>query len=146
MDRLLIQNWNSRVSSDDEVFVIGDFCFKSVGYKNFEAYDKSLNGKKIFIKGNHDNNNSTKTSILDVTLFYGGKRLQLIHRPEDASIGFDLVLCGHVHTKWKFETRELPYEKLQINLCNVGVDQWMFAPVKIEEILKAYQKWKHESL
>ena len=30
MDRVLISLWNSRVSKDDEVYIIGDFCYRTV--------------------------------------------------------------------------------------------------------------------
>ncbi len=28
MDRVLIENWNNRVRSDDTVYILGDFCYK----------------------------------------------------------------------------------------------------------------------
>ena len=27
MDHCLIQRWNSRVSADDDVYIVGDFCY-----------------------------------------------------------------------------------------------------------------------
>ena len=29
MDHCLIQLWNSRVSADDDVYIVGDFCYRS---------------------------------------------------------------------------------------------------------------------
>ena len=50
MDVSLIENWNSVVSSDDEVYMLGDF-----GAEKKEADVLSrLNGKKYLVKGNHD--------------------------------------------------------------------------------------------
>lgn len=50
MNALLIKNWNSVVSSDDEVYVLGDF-----GADKKEADILSrLNGIKYLVKGNHD--------------------------------------------------------------------------------------------
>ena len=50
MDRALIQNWNSVVDCDDIVYVLGDF-----GASGCESEILSeLNGKKILVKGNHD--------------------------------------------------------------------------------------------
>ena len=53
MDEALIKNWNETVSNNDVVLHLGDF---GVGNKEYvENIIKKLNGKKILIKGNHDN-------------------------------------------------------------------------------------------
>ncbi len=44
----LINTWNTNVSEDDIVIVLGDFAFKSVSVAT------RLNGRKILILGNHD--------------------------------------------------------------------------------------------
>lgn len=51
-DQHLVEQWNKRVSSNDMVFHLGDFCFgpSSVGC---EILDR-LNGSKILVAGNHD--------------------------------------------------------------------------------------------
>lgn len=54
MDRCLIENWNSRVSKDDDVYIVGDFCFRSC--KTPDWYLKQLIGHKHLIVGNHDKN------------------------------------------------------------------------------------------
>ena len=54
MDDYLISVWNSRVCSNDNIYIIGDFIFRSV--KSPEDYLKRLNGKKHLILGNHDTN------------------------------------------------------------------------------------------
>lgn len=50
MDKVLIDNWNSVVNDNDEVYVLGDFgacgCEKEILSK--------LKGDKYLIKGNHD--------------------------------------------------------------------------------------------
>ena len=52
MDAGLIKNWNETVSDDDEVYVLGDFCFK--GATKAIEYLKQLNGHIHLIRGNHD--------------------------------------------------------------------------------------------
>ena len=44
--------WNSVVGKDDLVLYIGDFCDGGIG--DLEELSKKLNGRKILIKGNHD--------------------------------------------------------------------------------------------
>ena len=52
MDHAMIQLWNSRVSADDDVYIVGDFCFKSDRSPNW--YLRQLKGHKHLIVGNHD--------------------------------------------------------------------------------------------
>ena len=50
MDNELISRWNSVVSDDDRVYVLGDF-----GAEGYETeVISALKGKKYLIKGNHD--------------------------------------------------------------------------------------------
>lgn len=46
-DNVIIERWNETVAPEDTVFILGDF-----GDMNYWYH---LNGKKILIKGNHDN-------------------------------------------------------------------------------------------
>ena len=139
-DYRLIQLWNGRITNDDIIFHLGDFCFKEEKEKNAQYYLSQLNGQKIILRGNHDNNNSLKTCIEDIRIHLGGKNILLIHNPNESSYGFNLVLAGHVHQKWKFKT--MTYEKYKWDVCNVGVDVWKFKPIIINEVLEAYGAWK----
>jgi calcineurin-like phosphoesterase family protein len=51
-DRVLIENWNRCVKHGDDVYFLGDFCFKSKEIA--ERVRKHLNGQIFFIEGNHD--------------------------------------------------------------------------------------------
>lgn len=52
MNDILIENWNSKITDNDEVYFLGDFAFCGT----IKALDilKQLHGKKFWIKGNHD--------------------------------------------------------------------------------------------
>lgn len=52
MDNALIYNWNQVVGEEDEVYVLGDFCFK--GASKATMYLSSLNGYIHLLRGNHD--------------------------------------------------------------------------------------------
>ena len=52
MDDCLIKFWNCRVSKDDEVYIVGDFCYRSG--KTPDWYLRQLKGHKHLIIGNHD--------------------------------------------------------------------------------------------
>lgn len=53
MDNTLIVNWNDTINDDDIVYILGDISW----YNPEQTYNilKQLKGKKILIKGNHDN-------------------------------------------------------------------------------------------
>jgi len=148
MNETIIKNHNARVKPEDTVFFLGDFCFRnSPGGKKGEGnlqkadyYISKLNGNFVFIKGNHDRNNSLKTPIERVIIRYGGKKMCLVHNPIHADSKYPINLCGHVHEKW--EIRLLGEDSF---LVNVGVDVWGFKPVTYEEINKRLSKWKREN-
>lgn len=52
MDKTLIKLWNERVQKDDDVYILGDFCYKSDNEPSW--YLKQLKGKKHLILGNND--------------------------------------------------------------------------------------------
>jgi len=148
MNTHIILNHNSRVKVEDTVFFLGDFCFRnSSGGKAGEGsihkadyYRKQLNGLMVFVKGNHDRNNSLKTNIERVIIRYGGEQICLVHNPMHVDYSYTLNFCGHVHGTWKFK-RMRHYEQFT-DVINVGVDVWGFKPVTFEEIMKEYRQWK----
>lgn len=125
------------------MFFIGDFCFKRSSEAPdgnvYDYYKKQLNGNIIFIKRNHDNNNSTKTITVSLQIKYDGKYINLVHDPAHANTLFLLNFVGHVHRNWAF--KRLTFAISTSDMINVGVDQWNFYPVTYEEIMKKYHKW-----
>jgi len=150
MNKVIIRNWNSRVKEEDEVYVVGDFCFKNTpGGKVGEGdiipakyYEKLLNGKITFIKGNHDKNNSCKTIIERLVIGYGGERINLVHDPEKADVNYEINFTGHIHAKW--EVKRVRRDWRFTDCINVGVDVWNFRPVSYNEIMSRYHKWLRE--
>lgn len=145
MDNTLIKNHNSRVKPNDTVFFLGDFCFRNTKggkagegeQKKPEYYLKQLNGNFIFIRGNHDHNNSLNTKIHGVIIEMGSTYIYLVHRPEDYEPSFKINFVGHVHEKWKFKQL-----KKGNYLINVGCDVHKYMPVNYNEIMKEFNDWK----
>lgn len=54
MNEALIFNWIKRVKKHDDVYVIGDFSFKSSSYEAVETIFNQLTGRKHLVIGNHD--------------------------------------------------------------------------------------------
>lgn len=148
MNKGIIRRWNERVKEGDIVFVIGDFCFKNSSGEKGEGikvkateWEEQLNGKIIFIKGNHDKNNSTKTIIERLVIGYGGLRINLVHKPEHADLNFKINFTGHIHCLWEVK-RIYDKNHYKFTDCiNVGCDVWNFMPVKFEELIKRYNQW-----
>lgn len=125
------------------LFFLGDFCFRNTGGSNkAEDYLNRLNGKFVFIRGNHDNNNSLKTKLHSCVVNMGNMNIFLVHDPinfkPEYHLIFHLVFHGHVHNNWKFRKVDDNY------LINVGVDVWDFMPVKFNEIMKQFNRWKND--
>jgi len=148
MNQLLINNHNCRLTEDDVLYHVGDFCFK--GDNRSTIWEKLLNGTIVHIKGNHDNNNGVKTYITHAIMEFGGKVVYVVHRPPEQEqmetleshivASCDFIICGHVHDAWKHKkiiawSNGCRSEKIAIN---VGVDVWNYEPVSIDSIIKYY--------
>ena len=144
MNEKIIKNINDRVKIDDTLFHIGDFCFKgTINSKPGEGlilksqhYESLINGKVIFISGNHDKAGQGRTPIESMAIKLGGYRIKLVHNPKFADPLYNINLCGHVHNNWKIK-----YLSSQSVVINVGVDVWKFMPIDINEILKLRAKF-----
>lgn len=144
MERGLISNWNRVVGCSDTTYVLGDFSFLSSA--KTQAILAQLCGKKVLVRGNHDNVKSQEKAVRlgfdgvvdDMFLFIGGQQVWLSHYPYegdhtevDRYLDRRLVnrgewlLHGHVHQGWKFKDK----------MINVGVDVWDYAPVD-EDIIR----------
>ena len=148
MHKTLIRNWNERVKPEDTVYHLGDWCFKGgqEGSKTkAQIWEDKLNGKVIHVIGNHDLNNSVKGILTHAVFEFGGKVILAQHIPPTMALEVpeyvDFVLAGHVHEMYKYKMLEdYRNERIPIPIINVGVDQWNFRPVKMQEIIKFYDK------
>lgn len=145
-------NYNLTVEPNNNFFVQGILvhnCFKNS--KNMEHkgdgttnkssfYEDRLNGKIIFIEGNHDGGNGTKAIIRNMKIKLGGYIINIVHDPKYSDFNVPLNFCGHIHTDWVF--KRLFKGKKSTDVINVGCDVWDFRPITIEEILSKYSKWK----
>lgn len=141
MDKTIIENWNSKVTDDDDVYILGDFSYKS---EDPIEYLKKLNGKKHLIIGNHDNKllknpNHWKyfVEVADLKMVNdNGNQIVLCHYPLVEWNGYYrnvLHFYGHVHNAYHNET--VRYARDMKNAYNVGVDVIGFAPCTFDEIV-----------
>lgn len=52
MEDIIVKNWNSVVTRNDDVYILGDFCWDKED--EWIRILNRLNGRKFLIKGNHD--------------------------------------------------------------------------------------------
>ena len=145
MNDRLIKNFNARVDNNDEVYILGDITLKGASLAN--EIISSLNGRKHFIKGNHDRFISRES--FDKTLFvsigdyaelkYNDKFFVLSHYPFLEWNGFfrgAIHLHGHQHNKAGYNILN---KKNGILRYDVGVDANNMAPVSVEEIISFFE-------
>ena len=146
MDRGLIKNWNSVVKYFDKVYYLGDFCLTH----DSTAYSRALHkvhGRKVFMRGNHDKG----LQHADYYICRKIDRMKIFMRhwppweypsrfPHSFNIpsDVDIILCGHVHDKWKVHQHIVGQRRIPV--INVGVDVWGYKPVSLgtikQELLK----------
>lgn len=157
MNEILVKNWNETVGPGDTVYCLGDFA---MAFRPVETFTPRLMGTKYLVPGNHDFCHSyhkrsrnpdqrakwiqkyvdngwiilPEQTTLDIP---GVATVNLCHHPYHLTHPADdkykkwrpkddgrWLLCGHVHEKWKVVDK----------MINIGVDQWDFKPVSVEQI------------
>jgi len=87
-----------------------------------------------------NSNNGVKAIITCAIVEFANKVVLLQHRPPTMIAEIpefcDMVLCGHVHDLWKYKR----LEDSEIPIINVGVDQWNYMPITIDEIMSYYSR------
>lgn len=139
MDNQMITNWNRAVKPNDDIYILGDFCFGDGAFVN-NLLDQ-LNGRKYLIKGNHDNflkdkdfDKSKFVWIKDYfVLKHNKQKYVLFHYPIqtwDCQHHGSYHCYGHIHSN--IGEHRMKYDIL--NSFNVGVDVNNFTPVNIDTI------------
>ncbi len=127
MNRSIIFNHNERVKPEDTVFHLGDFCFT----RNSISWEEALNGKIIHVRGNHDDNNNTKTMIEKVQLYFGGYNIIMSHVPDHAlAPHFTVNVHGHLHNN----KPAIWYDNNNL-FINVSCDVHNFKPIRLDELV-----------
>ena len=130
-DRTIVNGWNNRVGSDDDVYVLGDVALGATARELRRLFGE-LRGRKHLVIGNHDAPKilelpwaSPPREVLRITV--ERQQLFMSHYPCRAwpgIFGGTLHLHGHTHGSIP-DTR---------HSCDVGVDRWLMRPVTLTEI------------
>ena len=136
MHYVLLENYRACVKDEDVVYFLGDLTLRSpkqlLGVRSIVS---RMPGRKHYIVGNHDRFKidsylkmgfeSVHSSLWRET---GRRTVFMVHDPDDAPERAPLVICGHVHEKWRTRREPVP-------TVNVGVDQWGFRPAEMHAVL-----------
>jgi calcineurin-like phosphoesterase family protein len=153
MNQAIIDRWNSVVTDEDTVFVLGDVAMGKIA--DSLPLVSQLKGQKHLISGNHDRCHPHYKKKQRTDIYYdagfrsiqeftratiNGVEYNVSHFPyEGDSHGPDRygeyrlpdnglpIIHGHVHGEWKVKGRQI----------NVGVDVWDFFPVPVDRIAEA---------
>lgn len=146
MNETIITNWNSRVTGNDTVFIVGDMFFRC---DDPEAVLKRLHGKKHLLIGNHDG----WLKKIDVGKYFKS----VSHMLETSDGAHALTLCHYPLLSWNHQKRSymiyghlhantdidyMPQILARPNLLNAGIDINGFKPVTFDELLENNQNFK----
>lgn len=148
----LIENWNNKVDSDGDVFMVGDFAFTG----NIEIIGdliSKLNGRLWWILGNHDLRNRLNRDVIKEMV--GGRQMDvaslLLKNDNDTKVFVSHYphmfwpkhhyhVHGHVHSGPKTNGSEkVPFNPL---MYDVGVDNNNFEPVSYWELMDIFKEQK----
>lgn len=141
----MINNWNSVVGKNDDVWFLGD-----VAWKYHARFINELNGVKRLIRGNHDKMDSEAFKLFAkidgssyqysyYTEIYG-RRVMFSHCPYE-------TWFSSPHGSWHFHGHchgRLP-DRVDLLRIDVGVDCWGFYPVPWDVLeARMIEKEKHK--
>lgn len=143
MNETLIENYNSRITHKDTVYLLGDMT-QYVEPEVANSMLSRLNGKKILLIGNHDKYKKYDAGIFKEIRDYKflvTKRalIALMHYPMLAWNRYQhgsLMLHGHIHSTGEYNEAN---RAEGIRRYDVGVDANNFYPVSLDEILKFFE-------
>lgn len=163
MEDTIISNWNNKVKNEDEVYILGDFCW---GLKNewIRLLDR-LNGHKYLILGNHDLKQfppELKNKFAWIghlkEIVDDDKHIIMCHYPIlFYRCGYNpkqYMFCGHIHTtrendflnKWRIElksSRTKPSDSFgQVYNCFCGF--FNYTPATADEIISYWEQYDYE--
>ena len=157
MDEALIRNHNEVVKPDDTVIHLGDFAFHQAS--RIKTILSRLNGKYIFIPGNHDQQfwkdrrlldrfenaailwevtkpNSQIKYNLQAEIKYGKRGLIVLNHYSNLvwnkSHHGALMLHGHSHGSLKYPTN--------MRSMDVGVDPQGYYPVRLSDVVERLER------
>jgi calcineurin-like phosphoesterase family protein len=137
-DEILVAKWNSVVGKRDLVYVLGDVAFSR---QAFFKYVPQLNGRKVLVRGNHDDFQCGEylQYFEDVAGIFKKSGHWFSHAPIHPA---ELRGCKNVHGHVHHATIRNHYHEPDERYINVCVEACGGYPVEFEEIKSGEYKSK----
>jgi calcineurin-like phosphoesterase family protein len=137
MNEALIKNWNSVVTEQDTVYVLGDIAFGR-GHRAIDYWLGKLKGKIIFVRGNHDKGAVRMAEEIPngYRLVYQGQEFMLMHDPERPANWKGWIIHGDKHNN---NLRDFPFFNSKTKMVNVSAEVVNYVPVLLEDIIRQIQ-------
>lgn len=150
MDEELIKLWNESVANRDDIYIVGDFMFRSD--KDYSWYLSRLKGRKHLIIGNHDYKllkDSKAQSYFEsihhmMSVKDDNREVILCHYPMLEWRGYfrgSLHVFGHIH-----EATHSFYQYIctQPNMLNAGASIINYRPASLQELIHYNIRYKEK--
>lgn len=142
MNDVLVENWNHKVVENDDIWIVGDFCYRSGNDPSY--FLRQLKGKKHLIVGNHDratlnSKNALKHFVSIERIDYvkdSNKDVVMCHYPIAEWHGSRhgaIHIYGHIHSRVEDET--FKYMSQIENALNAGCMINNYEPVNLLELI-----------
>ena len=164
MHEAVVSRWNNKVNNGDTVYILGDMSMRGKK-EDLISLVATLKGKKILVKGNHDDVSDYRYKQLfydicdyrEIHDSYGGKNYDLVlcHYPIFSWKGMNkgtILLYGHTHNSAEDVYFQKCLAGMEENDCrhvgdksiqayNVGcMKPWIdYEPRSLKEIVENYQ-------
>ncbi|MBQ8826854.1 MAG: metallophosphoesterase [Oscillospiraceae bacterium] len=147
MNNELVKRWNDTVAENDEVYILGDFCWKKGRCTEFVS---QLKGRKFLIRGNHDDIPEDAEPYFEWIKDYAvitdsGAQVVLSHYPVAHWINQfrgSVHLYGHVHNNKDYYayvrygkmclSENIPFESYNVGVMMYYMD---YTPRTLDEII-----------
>jgi len=138
MNSTLIKNWNRTVGINDIVYFLGDLGYNR-GKLSTDYWLNKLNGRIIFIKGNHDSSRNIKF-LSRKLLVNRGNIFLLVHNPMDIPKSWKRwSIHGHVHNN---DMVKFPFINRKRKTINVSTELTGYRPVEMTRIRRLVESNK----
>ncbi|MBR6516784.1 MAG: metallophosphoesterase [Bacilli bacterium] len=155
MNDAMVEKWNKKVSAKDTVYILGDFIWNT--NKDYFNLIKSLNGRKVLVRGNHDRVHSPEfKELFDEITWYktikdNGYTVAMSHffMPLYSGHLYDkhILLYGHSHNtgehdfemvlKEDMRKNNIPHESYNVGACHLN-----YEPCTLDEIMELWNNAK----
>jgi len=141
MNDCILSNWNNNIKPDDLVFFLGDMAFGR-GSRKPRWWLGELNGRKVYLKGSHDNGiRSASAGLGDNVLCVADVAIlvtdvcsyMLVHDPSNVPDWWrGWVVHGHVHDNRPYMDTKTWYRRRYVN---VSVEVTGYKPITVKQLV-----------